>query len=212
MTVGDQIGQPAVLVTYRRDVVDRVFLIRHGETEWSAQGRHTGRTDLPLNADGERRASLLRPALAGLAEIAEASVWTSPLQRARRTCALAGLGSRAEVVADLAEWDYGEYEGTRTDEIRVTDPTWSIWSTPIRDGETLADVGRRADRVVNRLDSTTGAVVIFAHAHLLRILAARWCGFEPVAGSHLTLMPASLSVLGHERESRVIERWNTRAV
>jgi broad specificity phosphatase PhoE len=189
-------------------VVDRALLIRHGETEWSARHLHTGRTDVPLNADGERRAAGLRPALAALPGVDQATVWTSPLQRAGRTCELAGLGDRAEVVEDLAEWNYGEFEGTRTADLRVDDPAWSIWTTTVHEGESLADVGRRADRVVERLDRTAGVVIAFAHAHLLRILAARWCGFEPAGGQHLTLSPATISVLGYEREIKVVERWN----
>ena len=144
---------------YRRGVADRVVLIRHGETDWSARGLHSGRTDVPLNADGERRAAQLRPVLAGLAGIESAHVWTSPLSRARRTCELAGLGAHAEVVDDLVEWDYGEYDGTRTVDLRAADPHWSIWSALIRAGETVEDVGQRADRVIERIGRTDGLVV-----------------------------------------------------
>ena len=189
-------------------MADRVVLIRHGETDWSARGLHSGRTDVPLNADGERRAAQLRPVLAGLAGIESAHVWTSPLSRARRTCELAGLGAHAEIVDDLVEWDYGEYDGTRTVDLRAADPHWSIWSALIRAGETVEDVGQRADRVIERIGRTDGLVVIFAHAHLLRILGARWCGFGPRGGAHLTMEPATVSLLGYERETSVILHWN----
>jgi broad specificity phosphatase PhoE len=189
-------------------VAERVLLIRHGETEWTADRRHTGRTDLPLNAEGERRARQLAPFLATFLDTASATVFTSPLSRARQTCELAGLASRAAVDADLVEWDYGEYEGTRTVDLRDTDPSWSIWTTSIRNGESLDEVGRRADRVLDRLRAIGGTVILFAHAHLLRILAARWCGCPPIGGSRLTLLPASVSVLGYERDVAVIEQWN----
>lgn len=202
----------------------RVYLIRHGETEWTEQRRHTGRTDIALTELGRARAKALAPVLAGVPGIDAAAVYVSPLQRARQTCELAGLGNRAVVWDDLAEWDYGEFEGTRTSDLRHADPTWSIWTADIHQGETLDQVSARADRVVARLDEMGSRrdselpvsppqcdAVLFAHAHLLRILAARWCGFEARAGERLTLLPASVSVLGHEREVRVIEHWNTAA-
>jgi broad specificity phosphatase PhoE len=189
-------------------VAESVLLIRHGETDWSTERRHTGRTDLPLNREGERRARQLAPFLASFPEVATATVFTSPLLRARQTCALAGMGDRATVDDDLVEWDYGEYEGTRTADLRASDPGWSIWRTTIRSGESLDDVARRADRVLRRIDAINGTVVLFAHAHLLRILAARWCGFPALGGNRLTLLPASVSVLGFEREVAVIDQWN----
>lgn len=189
-------------------VAERVIVIRHGETEWTVQYRHTGRTDVPLNPHGEQRARLLEPILAAMPEVASATVLTSPLQRARRTCELAGVGERATPFDDLMEWDYGEFEGTRTADLRVADPDWSIWTAPIERGESLAEVGERADRVIGRLAAVDGTVVVFAHAHILRIVAARWCGFPASGGRRLTLVPASISVLGHERETRVIESWN----
>jgi probable phosphoglycerate mutase len=190
----------------------RVYLVRHGETEWSVDRRHTGRTDLPLNAEGRRRATDLRPRLAKLADVERALVLVSPLARAVETCELAGLGERAETVDDLLEWDYGEFEGTRTADLRVADPAWSIWTAAITQGETLDDVAARADRVVARVGAASEPVVLlFAHAHLLRILAARWCGLAARVGEHLTLLPASISMLGYEREVRVIEHWNTAA-
>lgn len=217
----------------------RVYLIRHGETEWSETRRHTGRTDIELTELGRTRAKALAPVLAAVPGIDTAAVFTSPLRRARQTCELAGLGDRAEVWADLAEWDYGEYEGTRTSDLRASDPTWSIWTADVREGESLADVAARVDRVIARLDTILGTagdpvdpaaaaddtggvadgrhephrpprcgVALFAHAHVLRILAARWCGFSPRDGERLTLLPASVSVLGFERETKVIEHWN----
>ena len=189
-------------------MADRTFLVRHGETEWTAQRRHTGRTDIPLNSHGEQRARLLASILGMMPEIDAAAVFTSPLQRARRTCELAGLGHRATALDDLMEWDYGEFEGTRTIDLRVTDPDWSIWTTQIERGESLAEVAARADRVVDRLDGIAGAVVLFAHAHVLRILGARWCGLPADGGRHFALEPASISVLGYERETKVIESWN----
>jgi probable phosphoglycerate mutase len=184
------------------------LLIRHGETDWTADRRHTGRTDLPLNAEGERRASQLAPFLASFPAAAEAAVFTSPLRRARQTCALAGKGESAIVDDDLVEWDYGEFEGTRTADLRQTDPEWSIWTATIHDGESLDEVARRADAVLTKLEPLDGTVMLFAHAHFLRILAARWCGFPAIGGSRLTLLPASISVLGFEREVPVIEQWN----
>lgn len=184
------------------------MLIRHGETDWTVSHRHTGRTDLPLNAHGEHRARLLQPLLAAMPASDDATVWTSPLARARQTCELAGLGDRAVVVDDLAEWDYGEFEGTRTVDLRVADPDWSIWSATVAQGESLADVAARADRVLARLASVPGTVVMFAHAHFLRIFGARWCELRPIDGRRLTLDPASISVLGYERETPVIEGWN----
>ena len=189
-------------------MAEHAVLIRHGETEWTASYRHTGRTDVPLNPHGEQRARLLAPILAAMAEVDRATVFTSPLQRARRTCELAGLGERAIVLDDLVEWDYGEFEGTKTSELRESDPDWSIWTADITQGESLAAVATRADRVIERLDGIDGCVVLFAHAHFLRILGARWCGFPPDGGRRFTLEPASISVLGYERETKVVEGWN----
>jgi broad specificity phosphatase PhoE len=189
-----------------------VYLVRHGKTDWSIDRRHTGRTDVALTADGRRRATALAPKLAGIDGIDDAVVLTSPLQRARETCALAGLGARAEVCDDLMEWDYGEFDGLRTADLRAAEPDWSIWTTTITKGESPADVAARADRVIARIDGAEQEMfVLFAHAHLLRILAARWCGLPPDAGRHLTLLPASISMLGYEREVRVIDHWNTAA-
>jgi broad specificity phosphatase PhoE len=185
-----------------------VVLVRHGETEWSVDRRHTGRTDVPLSAAGRRRAAALGPVLAALPGIDSAVVRTSPLQRARETCTLAGFGDRAEVWPDLREWDYGVFEGRRTAEIRETIPGWSVWTHPIEGGESVSDVGARTDRVIERLLALEESALLFAHAHVLRILGARWCGLDPSAGRALTLDAAGVSLLGWEHEYRVIERWN----
>ncbi len=184
----------------------RLALVRHGETTWSRQRRHTGRSDIPLDDDGRARARALRPVLAALPGIDDATVLVSPLRRARETADLAGLGARGERCDDLLEWDYGDYEGRRTVEIRTEVPGWSVWSGPIPGGETIDEVTARVDRVIDR--SAGALTVLFAHAHVLRVLAARWLGLPPERGRSLTLDPASLSVLGHEREERVIETWN----
>jgi probable phosphoglycerate mutase len=186
----------------------RVVLVRHGETAWSVDRRHTGRTDVPLSDAGRRRAAALGPVLAEVPGVDEAIVRTSPLQRARDTCALAGFGDRAEVWPELAEWDYGLYEGRRTAEIRESAPGWSVWTDPIEGGESLADVAARADVVVERLVDLDAPALLFAHAHLLRILGARWCGLPAAAGRAFTIDPGGISILGWEHEYRVVERWN----
>jgi probable phosphoglycerate mutase len=180
-----------------------LWLVRHGETEWSRDGRHTGRSDIPLSARG--RARQLAPLLA---DRPFDQVWCSPLARARETAALAGFGARAEYLDDLCEWDYGEYEGRTTDEIRLTQPGFSTWTAPITAGESLTRVAERAGRVLEQAVATGGCSLLFAHAHLLRILAAGWLGLDPAAGRLLALDAASLSVLGHEHETRVIRLWN----
>lgn len=184
----------------------RVVLVRHGETSWSRQRRHTGRSDIALDEEGRRRAAVLAPILADVP--VDALVLTSPLRRARDTAELAGLGGRAQVCDDLVEWDYGDYEGRRTSDIRAEIPGWTVWTHPIVGGESLEQVGARADRVITRVTDHGGLAVLFSHAHLLRIVATRWCGWSPEAGRSLTLQPASVSVLGHEREVPVIEQWD----
>jgi broad specificity phosphatase PhoE len=183
----------------------QIWLVRHGETEWSLGGRHTGRTDIPLTADGLRQAEALGRHLAGHAF---ARVLTSPLARARETCRLAGFGDVAEATDDLREWDYGIYEGRTTPDIRKTEPGWSIWTTAVAQGESVEHVGERARRVIDRATTASGDVALFAHAHILRILAACWLELPPVAGRLLALGTASISVLGYERETRVISVWN----
>jgi probable phosphoglycerate mutase len=186
----------------------RFVLLRHGETEWSRNGRHTGHTDLPLLPEGERQAISLRPLLESYQFTA---VWTSPLLRARRTGELAGLGDAAVVDPDLSEWDYGAYEGLTTAEIRAERPGWDLFDDGAPGGETAAEVAVRADRVIERVRATSGDVVCVAHSHLLRVLAARWVGFGPAAARHLVLDPASLSQLGWDRGQPVINLWNHRA-
>jgi broad specificity phosphatase PhoE len=209
--------------------VERVVLVRHGETDWSRARRHTGRTDLPLDAEGCRQAAALRSALSGghaTANATATAVFTSPLRRARETAELAGFGSVARVLDDLVEWDYGDLEGRTTAEIRAEGSewnateaagvtassaarsTWSVWTGPIPGGESLAEVGARADAVIERILPLGGEVVLFSHAHLLRVLAARWCGLPPIEGRRLHLSTASVSVLGWERDDAGIELWN----
>lgn len=183
----------------------RVWLVRHGETEWSRNGRHTGRTDIPLTPAGRRQAEALGRHLAGRAF---ALVLTSPLVRARETCRLAGWGDVAEVTDDLREWDYGIYEGRTTAEVRAREPGWTIWTATVLEGEAVEQVGRRCQRVIERARAAGGDVALFAHAHVLRILTACWIGRPPVDGRLLALDTASISILDHERETRVIGVWN----
>jgi broad specificity phosphatase PhoE len=182
-----------------------VVLARHGETEWSRDLRHTGRTDIPLTDRGREQAKLLRDALGGWSF---ARVLSSPLDRALETCRLAGLGDRVETTDDLLEWDYGEYEGITTKQIRAKRPEWYLWRDGCPGGESAADVGRRVDRVIESLDGLEGDAVLFAHGHVLRVLTARWLRLDPEAGALFALDTGTLSVLGFERETRVIRRWN----
>jgi broad specificity phosphatase PhoE len=182
-----------------------IVLVRHGETEWAREERHTGRTDVPLTGEGRREAEVLGRRLAGYTF---ALVLTSPLRRAVDTCRLAGLGAAADVRQDLAEWDYGRYEGRTTPEIRVEAPGWSLWRDGCPGGETAADVGRRADRLIAELRPLAGDAAVFAHGHLLRVLAARWVGMPAEAGGALGLSTATISILGHEHDLSVIWLWN----
>jgi broad specificity phosphatase PhoE len=186
-------------------LAQRVVLVRHGETAWSRTGRHTGRTDIPLDSEGEAQARLLGPRLA---QWKFAEVLYSPLQRARRTCELAGMMAAARPDPDIQEWAYGAYEGRTADEIRADRPGWVIWKDGVSGGETLADVGRRADSVIERVRGVAGDVALFAHGHFLRILASRWCDLPALAGESLALSAAAVSVLGYEREDPVIWLWN----
>jgi probable phosphoglycerate mutase len=186
-------------------VAQEVVLVRHGETEWSRSLRHTGRTDVPLTDLGRWQAELVG---AALRERTFALVLTSPLQRAAETCRLAGFGDVAQSRDDLMEWDYGDYEGRRTDEIRAEVPGWTVFSGGVPNGETVEQVGARADRVIAEARAARSDVLLFGHGHVLRILAARWLGLEPGAGRLFALDPATLSVLGYERETAVIREWN----
>ncbi len=182
-----------------------VWLVRHGTTDWSQSGRHTGRTDVALNDAGRREAAALGRRLAGRRF---ALVLTSPLLRARETCRIAGYGDVAEIEPDLREWDYGEYEGRTTVEIREHDPRWTIWTGRVPGGETLEQVAERAKAVVARALTVPGDVALFAHGHILRVLAACWLELGPECGRVLALDTATLSVLGFERETRVVRNWN----
>ena len=183
------------------------YLARHGETAWSLSGQHTGLTDLPLTERGERNARRLGERLAGLTF---AKVFTSPLQRAARTCELAGFRSVAEVETNLVEWNYGKYEGLRTTEIRAKDPNWELFRDGCPGGELPDQVGARADHVVSRVREIKGDVLVFSSGHFLRVLAARWLGLESVTGRFFTLATASVSVLGYENSlsQPTIRLWN----
>lgn len=183
----------------------RIVLARHGETAWSAAGRHTGRTDIPLTDAGRDQARRLGRALA---RRTFAHVLASPLSRALETARLAGFGDVLTTDDDLREWDYGIYEGRTRLEIAAEEPGWTVWTRPIPGGESLAELGARADRVVGRLVGLDGDVLIVAHGHFLRVLGARWIGAEPGLAGHLELGTASLSELGWETDRRSIETWN----
>lgn len=183
----------------------RIVLVRHGETEWSASGRHTSRTDLPLTEAGRRRAQALGSMLrAGEWE----AVLSSPLRRARETCEVAGLGNAMAIDDDLREWDYGEYEGLSTPQIREQRPDWNLWRDGCPQGESPEQVGDRAEHILAMLRKSDGDCVVFAHGHILRVLAARWLG-QPVGfGARLALSTGTLSTLGFERETEVVREWN----
>jgi broad specificity phosphatase PhoE len=183
----------------------RLWLVRHGETEWSRLGRHTGRTDVPLTELGRAQAIAVGRALAG--KTFEA-VWSSPLARALDTARIAGFGDRVQTTDDLLEWDYGADEGRTTAEIRLDRPGWTIWADGPRDGESAAAIERRVERVIERARSIGGDSLCFAHGHVLRVLSARWLGLQAVDGRLLALSTATVSILGWERETPVIERWN----
>jgi probable phosphoglycerate mutase len=188
-----------------RVIQPEVWLARHGETDWSAALRHTGRTDIPLNDNGRAAARRLGERLAG--EHFDL-VLTSPLSRARDTAELAGFGDRAEIEPNLREWDYGDYEGVTTNEIREQQPGWDIFEDGAPGGETLAQVGMRADHVLGRIRDIDGRILLIAHGHILRVVAARWINLAPIGAARLVLDTATVSVLGWERETSVISRWN----
>ncbi|MBO0758201.1 MAG: histidine phosphatase family protein [Bradyrhizobiaceae bacterium] len=183
----------------------RVFLIRHGETEWSLSGQHTGITDIPLTENGRTMPRKLAPVLA---KVAFARVYTSPLSRARETCALSGLGERAESDNDLMEWNYGDYEGLTPKEIHAEAPGWMLFRDGCPGGESPEDVGRRVDSVIERVRAVEQNVALFAHGHVFRVLAARWIGLPPAAGCHFLLDTATVSVLSYYRGVPAIKRWN----
>jgi probable phosphoglycerate mutase len=189
------------------DKLPRIYLARHGETEWSLSGQHTGRTDIPLTERGERNARSLGQRLHGGHF---ARVLTSPLQRARRTCELAGFGAQAEIDSDLVEWDYGDYEGQLTAEIRKERPDWYLFRDGCPGGEMPDAIGARADRLIARLRGFGGDVLLFSHGHFLRVLGARWLGQPAAAARYLLLTTASLSILGYEHnlDEPVLRLWN----
>ena len=188
-----------------RYIKQRVFLVRHGETAWSVSGQHTGRSDIPLTENGRAVARRLAPLLT---EPEFEQVLTSPMQRARETCALAGLGARAGIDADLSEWDYGDYEGQTPRQIRARAPEWLIFRDGCPRGESPAAIGARVDRLIARVRAVDGHVALFAHGHILRVLGSRWLGLPVAGGSHFLLDTATLCVLSYYHGISAIERWN----
>lgn len=186
-----------------------IVVVRHGETEWSRLHKHTGRTDIPLTDIGREQARGLVAALSGRAFD---RVLVSPLARARETCELAGFGGQATTVDDLREWDYGAHEGLVTDEVRQTEPGWSVWESAVPGGESVADVAARADHVVALLRSQPGDTLVFAHGHILRVLAARWAGLPPQTGRRLLLGTAAIGLLAYEHGEGAIASWNLTAL
>jgi len=185
--------------------MNEVHLVRHGETEWSLSGQHTGSTDIPLTANGRRTARVLESALAGKTF---ALVLTSPLRRARETCELAGLAERAEIDRDLMEWNYGEYEGLTPKEIHARVPAWMLFRDGCPGGETPEQVGARVDRVIAKVRSVEGDAALFAHGHIFRVMAARWLGLPAAAGCHFLLDTATLNVLTYYRDMPAVKQWN----
>ena len=185
--------------------IQRVFLIRHGETEWSLSGQHTGMTDIPLTENGRTMPRLLAPILV---KVTFARIFTSPLKRARETCELAGLGERAEIDHDLVEWNYGDYEGLTTKEIHAKTPDWMLFRDGCPGGDGPEDVARRVDSVIGRVRAVEGDVALFAHGHVFRVFVARWIGLQATAGCHFILDTATVGVLGYYRDVPAIKRWN----
>jgi probable phosphoglycerate mutase len=183
----------------------QVVLVRHGETEWTKDGRHTGRTDIPLTDRGRQQARELGPELQPWHF---ALVLASPLQRTRETCQLAGYQREAQLRPDLVEWDYGSYDGKTRQQILEQRPNWSLWRDGGPGGETAAEVGHRADRIIKEIRATSGDVLVFSHGHFLRVMTARWLDQAPEAGRFYALGTAALSVLGYEHDDPVIQRWN----
>jgi broad specificity phosphatase PhoE len=183
----------------------RVFLVRHGETEWTLTGQHTGMTDIPLTENGRRIAGRLARVMR---KLSFAKVLVSPLSRAKQTCELAGLGDRAEVDCDLMEWNYGEYEGLTTRQILARAPAWELFEDGCPGGESPTEIGERIDRVIARVRSVKGNVALFAHGHCFRVLVARWIGLPASAGRNFLLDTASVSVLGDYQGFPVVKRWN----
>jgi probable phosphoglycerate mutase len=183
----------------------QIVLVRHGETEWAKNGKHTSYSDIPLTLEGERQAAALK---GELSDWDFKLVMCSPRIRAKRTCELAGLLPRAEITDDLAEWNYGDYEGITTKEIRKTDPTWTVFTSPTPNGETPDQVAARCDRVIARAKAIQDDVVLFAHSHILRVLIARWLELPPVEGRHFVLQTGTINILSYEHESTVLISLN----
>lgn len=185
--------------------VQQIYLVRHGETEWSLSGQHTGITDIPLTENGKRVAKNFKPLFA---KERFALVLTSPLERARMTCELAGLSGQAVVDPDLMEWNYGEYEGVTSKEIHEKSPAWMLFRDGCPGGETPEQVAARADRTIAKIRAVQGPVILFSHGHILRVLMARWIGLPVVAGASFMLDTATLSILSYYREIPVVKSWN----
>jgi probable phosphoglycerate mutase len=183
----------------------QIYLIRHGETEWVRDGRHTGRTDIPLTETGRSQAEFLRPIFE---DVELESIISSPLQRSLETAYLAGLKGRVNVSDDLREWDYGNYEGLTTEQIREKVPNWTVWTHACPNGETIEQVAARADRVLARCEPVKGNVALFSHGHFLRVLVSRWIGLPPENGRHFLLSTSTLSILAYEGEVHAIKTWN----
>ena len=186
-------------------MADELWVVRHGETEWSANGRHTSRTDLPLTEAGRAQARADADTLAG---VGFSLVLCSPLRRARETCRLCGFEQAAELCDDLHEWDYGDYEGITSDQIHAERPDWSLWTDGCPGGESPAQIGARIDRLLARLAGVPGDALCFAHGHVLRVLAARWCELTVADGQRFALSTAGVGVLGHEHSTPVLSRWS----
>ena len=189
--------------------IQQVYLVRHGETQWSLSGQHTGITDIPLTENGRKVAKLLEPVLA---KQTFALILTSPLERARMTCVLAGLSACAEVDRDLMEWNYGAYEGLTPKQIHAQAPGWMLFSDGCPGGESLEQVGARVDRVIARVRAVEGHVALFAHGHIFRVFAARWLGLPATAGCHFLLDTATLNILSYYRGIPAVKRWNAMLV
>jgi broad specificity phosphatase PhoE len=185
--------------------IQQVYLIRHGETEWSLSTQHTGITDIPLTENGRKVAKLLDPVLA---KETLALILTSPLERARETCELAGFGKRAEIDSDLMEWNYGEYEGLTPKQIHAQAPGWVLFNDGCPSGESPEQIGARVDRVIARVRAVEGHVALFAHGHIFRVFAARWLGLPATAGCHFLLDTATLNILSYYRGVPAVKRWN----
>ena len=183
----------------------RIVLIRHGETEWSLSGQHTGITDIPLTENGR---TVARQLAAVLSKLTFAKVMTSPLSRARETCVLAGFGERAEIDRDLMEWNYGEYEGLTSRQIQAKTPGWMLFKDGCPGGESPEQISVRVDREIARISSVDGHVALFAHGHVFRVLVARWIGLPAAAGSHFLLDTSTVSVLSHYQDIPAVRRWN----